>query len=363
MSDIAVIGSGFSGISVVYWLHQLGVKATLISLDIPEKASAVPLGLMSPAGGQKGIPIWRYKDGLRSTFDLLDELQNFNSETKLYKKSPVLRPAMQPFIEEYFRKNFDSFPEDDVKWLSADEIHDYNPHVFNQYGGMLIHAGAIISGDAICTTIKQYADHYHIPMIHNRVYRIEQDGDGFRLYFDNFETKFDKIIIATGSVLPAISGIDVSNLIVPVKGQLMKLRKNTSDAVFDHAISGQGYIAELNGEAAFGSTYEHDFTTLEPTQTAENKLRDQLSVLFPNWEKYYSVSEQWTGVRASTPDRMPMLGNFEVNPNLYFYFGNGSKGMIWSSLLGKLLARLIVKNEELPKEVAIQRFAKRVVFG
>jgi glycine/D-amino acid oxidase-like deaminating enzyme len=69
------------------------------------------------------------------------------------------------------------------------------------------------------------------------------------------------------------------------------------------------------------------------------------------------------GVRASTFDRMPMVGSLEGHPNLYYYFGNGSKGMIWSSLLGKLLARNIVKNEALPKEVAIQRFAKRVEFG
>lgn len=362
MGSIAIIGSGFSGLSVMYWLHQLGLKPVLISKEVPEKASSVPIGLMSPAGGQKGIPIWRFQEGIDSTRVLLQDFQKVFPNQILIKQTGVLRPAMQPIIEDFFKKNLKGFSSKDAQWLTSKEIQKINPFVFNEFGGIWIPSGSILAGDSICKAGLLFSESQSIPVIDEYVQSITPISRGYRIQTETHSLEFEKVIIASGSVFPKMEFISFSNLVIPVKGQLMTLKRITVDPAFSHGVSGQGYFGELGDLAAFGSTYEHEFSTVNATQLAENKLHAQLSTLFPDWKTYYKVQNQYTGVRVSTPDRMPLLGQFEERKNLFFYFGNGSKGMIWSSLLGKMLAELIINQTPLPKEVDIRRFKKRVQF-
>ncbi|TNE70875.1 FAD-binding oxidoreductase [bacterium] len=358
MSSIAVIGSGFSGISVCYHLIKKGITPVLFDAGLPQKASSVPLGLINPATGQKALPAWNYEHGLEASFKLLSEFQSYTHHP-IFDKNGVIRPAMNESMADSFNKNADLF-DGSVQFLSSDVFKKEFPAVFSDFGGLVINNAGTVSGSKLFQAFTTFSRKHQIETIHENVERIIYSKAEITVSTPNQQYHFDKVVICTGSVLPGINDLDIRSLVHPVKGQLTRLNVSSFENLPQQSISGLGYLARLNEEFVFGSTFEHHFTHLSPTEDGAQRLQEQLSRLIPFAKYQFSFGRQWVGVRASTPDRKPLLGSFNEFPNLHFYLGNGSKGMLWSVMLGEYVVNQLLNESEIPTEVDIKRFAKKL---
>lgn len=357
MNKIAVIGAGFSGISVCYHLLQHGIIPIVFDAGLPEKASSVPLGLINPATGQKALPAWNYDEALQVSFSFLEDLQNFSNQP-IYKQNGVIRPAMNESMAEAFQKNSTLF-NGDVTFLNTNEFAREYPSVFSEFGGLVIHRAGTVSGSKIHQAFTAFARHHQIDILHEKVEFIENQSHAVKVKTNQKNYLFDVVFICTGSVLPVIQSLSINSLIHPVKGQLSRLKLINSITLPETSISGLGYLARLDNEFVFGSTFEHHFEHLNPTEGGAHRLQEQLEKLIPNAKNLFVLGRQWVGVRASTPDRKPLLGSFDEHQNIYFYLGNGSKGMLWSVLLGKMLVEQFQQKNSIPNEVDIRRFAHK----
>ncbi|MDX1667758.1 MAG: FAD-dependent oxidoreductase [Saprospiraceae bacterium] len=126
---------------------------------------------------------------------------------------------------------------------------------------------------------------------------------------------------------------------------------------FEHSISSLGYLAHLDQHRFIqGSTYEHDFDSIEPDSYGETYLRKRLKRTLPALEKTATLTGQWAGVRLSTPNRKPILGRHKELPNTGVFTGLGSKGLMFGRYLADHFARHLTEGDPLMKEVDIKRF-------
>lgn len=337
-----------------------GVSVLLIDPNgIAGGASGTPLGLVNPATGRFASLSWR--SGL--CFEAITEnlkLAQAQSSKTFYKRTGVLRPAQNGDIAVKMKKNSEtqSWPDQWNQWLNCDQVKTINTEVHCVDGGVWIPVGLTVN-------IKEYLSAlYHI---------LKKKDVGFCLQPYAYTLNQDKTWTIspaepspaasfTCSKLITCSGVSASEMpewntlpLIPVKGQCATF--STSQYDYDHAISASGYVSSLADDFfVMGSTYEHRFDSMLPDDKGKAYLEQRLSTVIPALYSRSSVQEMWAGVRASTPNRMPVLGRHPEIETLFLYTGLGSKGMLYSAYLSRLLMEFIEFEQELPAEVSILRF-------
>ena len=112
---------------------------------------------------------------------------------------------------------------------------------------------------------------------------------------------------------------------------------------------------ENENEYIVGSTYDHKNLSLEDQKSGKEELLTKLSQL---GTFKYKVISQKSGIRPSTIDRRPIIGEHPLIKNMYLFNGLGSKGVMLAPFYANQLINSIEHNDKIEKEVSINRFNK-----
>jgi tRNA 5-methylaminomethyl-2-thiouridine biosynthesis bifunctional protein len=160
------------------------------------------------------------------------------------------------------------------------------------------------------------------------------------------------VVLANAGDATAIAGVSLLPL-RPVRGQITRLPE-AEGRVLQAPVCGDGYVTPaLDGSHCVGATFDEDDTdcTLRPQDHAANLER--LQRMLPGFAASCDPAQLngWAGVRAMSPDRLPLAGPVagEGNAGLFACVGLGARGLTWSALLGELLASY-VNGDPLPVE-------------
>jgi tRNA 5-methylaminomethyl-2-thiouridine biosynthesis bifunctional protein len=172
--------------------------------------------------------------------------------------------------------------------------------------------------------------------IEGEVARIEPAGTGWRL--DDAQGRAlceaDAVCIAAGS---ATSDLLDGFELMPVRGQA-----TLASGVETLALSFGGYATPMPGGVLFGATHDRGDRDLgaRPEDDARN-LRSVASVLPALGERLARAPLlSWTGLRAATPDYLPLAGAVPGQDGLFVLAGLGSRGFCLAPLLGEHVAAL-----------------------
>lgn len=180
---------------------------------------------------------------------------------------------------------------------------------------------------------------------------------------NNWEIRTDQKDHITAKKLVICAGIysksiDISKELPlnAVKGQTAIMRAGDS-LDFDHAVSAQGYFSKINDkEFILGSTYEHNFEHEEPDEQGFEFMFSRFSKVHPELASSSNIVNQWAGVRASTPDRKPIIGTLDKEMESFIFAGLGSKGLLYSAYGAELLKEHMLNNQTIPETVDVNRF-------
>lgn len=356
--DFCILGAGLAGISLADTLNKKGASVGVIDTgEIAAGASGTPLGLVNPATGRYGTKSWLAEECYHSIFRSLEEVQTHVSG-QFFRKSGVLRPALDKKIATKMKENFDStsWPDGWCQWLDVTDFKGVNPDVSCVDGGLWLPVGLTVD---ISTYLKSFAGllkQRAVKFITQANYSIYDDKRGFNIKFKDAAQIHAENIIHT-------SGFDTKNStywnflpLIPVKGQ-MAIFKSPSPLQFEYAISALGYIASLSkDEFVIGSTYEHNFEHRNPDEAGLKYLTERMKKVYPKLINSSKLAGQWAGVRASTPNRQPILGRHPENENMYVFAGLGSKGLLYSVYLAESMANYIIHSNDLPEDISLSRF-------
>jgi len=363
--DYVVLGAGIAGLNVADQLHQRGKSVAVIDKNSPGGgASGAPLVLMNPATGRRAKMAWRAEEAVELGASILKKVQEKTS-TPFYKKNGVLRPALTEKIGKDFSrapKKYEWPSEEWIRWMGKGELEDRYPFLPDTFGGLLIPNGYTIDSKIFIEEFYKLLGKSGIQFFTDCDYSISKEQDGvFQINIEGVDSILTKqVIYAVGAGISDIDSWDFLPL-ENVKGQTLTLYFE-KELKMQHSISSMGYFAflpETPNKLVIGSTYEHGYTHLNTDAAAKEKLLEKLQNTLPGLLSSIEKTEQWCGVRVTTQDHKPIIGPHYAEKGISVITGLGSKGMIHSCLLAKLLVDHLEKGQPIDQTVSSERFFNR----
>ena len=358
--DVIIIGGGLAGLSTAAHLIESNSELQILVIDaknIGDGASGVPAGIVNPVTGQNARIVWKAETSLKLIEKRLETLSKY-TEYPLYFENGILRPAIDDKLYDSFKSVLinNQWAKAWYKWLDPEAIEQQLPFLKATNGGLFLRKGKVIR-------TPEYLDAF--------VKYLREKGVHFK-FFGNFHLQPSDNKWILKNRVNAISALKVivssgfksrenrfwNDLpINSVKGQLAIYHCYKRVDSYP-AVSAYGYTAPLaTHQLAMGSTYEHHFHDEKPDGQGAGHLDQKLKELMPGLYPKCQRIGQWTGIRATTSDRMPIVGEHPEHKGLYVFTGLGSKGLLYSEHVGSLLAGHLLQHTNLPEEISLYRFS------
>ncbi len=173
-------------------------------------------------------------------------------------------------------------------------------------------------------------------------------------------------ILANGVGIRAIAQA-VSLPVRPARGQVSHLPAEPGSAPGVVVCRG-GYVSpEVDGVRCAGATFVADDESTELRETEHRENLDKLEGILPGFASAFDPAslDGRVAFRPASPDRLPIVGAIPAvsaanrdtplsdiprQPGLFAVSGFGARGLVWTSLMGELLASQI-NGDPLPLEI------------
>lgn len=357
--NYCILGAGLAGLSLADSLKDLGLKVCVIEKNtIGSGASGTPGGLVNPATGRRATKSWKAEACYEAISENLDKVSPYSKEP-FHKRNGVLRPALTEKMAHKMRERFKETTWADgwCHWMSEQEISEFHPGINCIEGGLWLPIGISVDAGKYLQALAAYLKDHGVHIITETLPKPHLVESHWELDLPGHTLKSEQLIYATGyATLSSDYWQDLP--LNPIKGQVARFKVDKSELNFDHSISSLGYVANLGDDSTLiqGSTYEHDFEDLKPSEFGEEYLRNKLRRTLPYLEKDAKIIDQWAGVRVSTPNRKPVLGRHAEIKNLHLFTALGSKGLLYGKYLADHYAENLKNGTRLFEEISIERF-------
>jgi glycine/D-amino acid oxidase-like deaminating enzyme len=338
MVKVAVVGAGFAGLSVCWHLLEQGnCSVTLFDpLGIGGGASGVSTGLLYPFTGRLALRTWLGTEGMEAANELLEVAERALQRTVAARTGVYRIVALPVQRKAYYER---SLEDAEAIWI---------PDMRSQIP-LAIEAPGLWIPSGITVFSKLYLEGLWLAC----------SQKGAQLEKTNIETLtqlegYDAIVLCTGSStlgFAECASLSLHNTgrskaametsMEPVKGQTLLCHWNED---FPFSLVGLGHITptEHRGLCTVGSTYEHRFLDLKPTELARRELIEKVGSFYPPAHQFEVVSQS-VGVRMC-----PRYGYRPfmepLNSRLWVFVGLGSRGLLYHGVLGKRLALSVLRK-------------------
>lgn len=355
--DHVILGGGLAGLALASSLIRRDKRVCLIEKKhIGAGASGTPLGLGNPATGRFGTKVWRAEACYDAVLEDMQEVQK-HSEHPFFKKTGVIRPALTEKIVRRMQENLEKrdWREGWIEWLNEDTFRQRFSGMQVLEGGMWLPVGLTVNIGQYLKTKAEMLRSRGLQLYTGQTTKPKPDNGDFVIRLEDKVIRSPKVTYATGYGTQNSdywSDIDLH----PIKGQIARF-KAEGGYPYKASISALGYMGSLQeGEFSAGSTYEHHFDDLNPDEYGKDYLRKRMAKVVPGLMHKSEVIGQWSGVRMSAPNKKPVLGEHKNLPGLYLFSGLGSKGLLYSSYLGDMMAAHTEEHTDIPEELSLSRF-------
>ena len=135
----------------------------------------------------------------------------------------------------------------------------------------------------------------------------------------------------------------------PVRGQITYLPQRSLRAPRTVVLRGGIVLPPIDDRVIVGATFDHDDDDSSVRASSHAANLERLAHILPGAKPQLDAAalEGRVGFRCVTRDHLPIVGALDEEDALYGALAYGSRGLVWASLLGELLACLI-EDEPLP---------------
>lgn len=339
----AILGAGFAGLSVTWYLLHYTQGMATIDLYDPEPIgggnSGLSAGLFHAYVGKQARRNWQAEQGIKETHRLITEASRAIDRPIILSKG-LLRPALTSQQIVNFKACADKYH--DTEWWDKKECEKKIKGLLipEEGGGLFIKEGLTLDVPAYLQGLWQTCallgtQYYKQAMIHR----------------DDLEP-YDKILIALGPTAKNFSLLKDLPF-KPVKGQMIQLKWPKSLPPLPFSLNSQKYLimSKDNQTCIAGATYEHEFNSPKPEpEKAIAEIMPKITAYFPALADAEIVGYR-VGFRASSDNQLPIVG--KITDKVYFYTGLGSRGLLYHAWVGKQVARAMLTQDpkHFPREL------------
>ena len=342
--DVVVIGAGIVGTACAFECAHSGLRATLLERDaVAAGATGAAMGhivVMDDSPAQ--FALTKYSQSLWR--DLAPELP---ASVDYHRPGTIWIAADDEEMAEVRRK-LESYTYRGVpcEILDSAALSQAEPNLRSPLaGGLLVPSDAVIHPEMAAKYLIDEAQRLGAQLITGRAVLSASQG---QVTLDNGDTLHtDAIINAAGVQAPSITpGIPVKkrkgHLILTdrypgyVHHQLVELgylKSAHSSAVDSVAFNIQ---PRLSGHLLVGSSRQYGAENPEVDQHILDAMMERAALYMPGLSSLTTI-RSWTGFRAATPDKLPLIGPTE-DPSVLLATGHEGLGITTSLGTARLLA-------------------------
>ena len=350
--DAVVLGAGIIGAACALECAKAGMRTAIVERDrVASGATGAAMGhvvVMDDSPAQ--FALTKYSQTLWS--ELAGELP---ASAEYYQPGTIWVAADEEEMAELRRKlAFFSAHGVPAELLDSQSLADAEPNLLQALsGGLRVSSDAVLYPPAATAFLLEQAqqqparlelfeNHPVMQASHGTV--VLQDGDSFHSSI---------IINATGVYAPALTpGIAIRKR----KGHLMITESCPRFA--RHQLVELGYLKSahsstadsvafnvqprMNGQLLIGSSrqYDEEDSAVEPRMI--EWIKERASLFMPGVTSL-PIARSWTGFRAATPDKLPLIGPTE-DSSIFLATGHEGLGITTSLATARLLLNHIMGN-------------------
>ncbi len=377
-ADCVVVGGGYLGASMCYWLARAGANVVLLERDAPAHGATGRNGGFLSLGPAEAYPqaIQRLghqtaKDVLQITLESRSLLRRVLAEEEIfcdYRETGTLALALDADQQHAFAQSHTALEADGVatQLLNRQQVQEListplGPEIVS---GLLTPETALVHPARLVHGLLMAAQRHGAHCVHATVHQLVPDETTVVVHTSQGTIRTQHVVVATNAWLTDLLP-SLKQVVVPVRGQVLSYAPlspifSTGMAV-DMTGTGEYWQQTLDGSIVLGGCrtaapqQDVDVRVSQPTQEVQQALEQVFPRLFPTLSGLH-VTQRWAGLMAFTPDYLPIA---DVVPNMKNVWGVGGfsgHGMPFGMRVGQLLAesltRGVVSNALLPFRLA-----------
>jgi glycine oxidase len=343
--DYIIVGQGLAGSALALQMLEAGKDFLVIDEFNGNTSSRIAAGLYNPVTGQNSVKTWLADELFPFLAGFYEHAEKLTGE-KFFHPMNVYRPfgSIQE-QNEWMGRSADAqyamFIEKIFLKPDMEEVHD-------PFGGLLLKHCGYVDTKVYIEGVRQLLRSRNL--LKDEVF----DDDQLIPYADRIEYggySATAIIFCQGE--RGTENKFFKKLPVrPLKGETLTIKTEFKK----HVILNRGvYMVPdgVSGQFRVGATYRLNDAKRETTEEGKRELTEKLSDLF---RLRFEITGQDWGVRPTTNDRRPLLGNHPEHERLVIFNGLGTKGVSLAPYFSNVLFRWLEKSGTLPKEVILTRY-------
>jgi glycine/D-amino acid oxidase-like deaminating enzyme len=339
---ILLVGGGMAGLTTAIQLMQRKISFTLIDQG-NNNSTLTAAGMINPIVFRRTTKSWR-----------VDEFMPYLIE--FYQK--IEKETAQSFFHTLeLRRIFSSNQERDewIKKLNNDGYKHYLETLSTEDDNYNLVKTSFGTGRVKqCYWVnseKFMVSCYNLIQTYNTVVQEQFDYSQYNAHLRQYKSEvFDKVIFCEGSHVtknPLFAYLDIK----PTKGQLLTI--SSSEIPEKESLNRKCFVLPIgNNEFKIGSTYEWNATNDLPTEEGKNCILENFHVLS---DSIPEIKKHTAGIRPTTYDRRPFIGEHPNHKGNFIFNGLGTKGYMIAPLLSQELVNHIIDGEALHPEVLVER--------
>lgn len=357
---VAVIGAGVAGSAVAHALAQRGIAVTVLErADAPaQAASGNPVAVFRPVVSRDDNRSTRFTraaflHAMRAWPALGRKLEwSACGVLHLARDAEVALKQQQALADT-------APPAEYARWVEQDEARELANWPVDVPGVFYPTAGWV-EPDSLC---RAWLDQPAITLRTGcTVACVLASENGWQLLADDGSVVLEADAVVLANAFDALNL--VANMAWPmeiVRGQITRLPPGSLPEIH-RVIAREGYIAPGVGRPVIGATYENNDDDITPRRTSDRLNLERLEAILPGANACLALNGLNTeaalsgraSLRATLPDRLPIVGAVDGHAGLYVAAGYASRGMVWAGLLGEALADQIT-GQPCPLEAELMR--------
>ncbi len=342
--DYLIVGQGIAGSLLAYQLLKADKRVLILNDESIPTSSAVAGGIFNPITGKNLDKTW-LADTIFPYFKEFYLSLEQATHSHFYHETNLFRP----YANEQQRKHFlQLINESDLdKYISLVKPDAYN-EVENPLGGLLTSSAGWVDVPLMIEALKQYfiqSGAYHAERFDYQALAISENSVSFK------DFRASGIIFCEGyyaSQNPYFKWLPFN----PAKGETL-IAGMAEYSVREIVNQGSWIIPIGNQQYRFGSTYVWDSLDWQTTKEGEEAILSKINKFL---KTPYEITGQQAGIRPTTKDRRPFLGNHPAYANVYVFNGLGTKGVSLAPYFAQEMLLFLEKNKDLMPESNIRRF-------
>ncbi|CAI8285774.1 MAG: Glycine oxidase [Opitutia bacterium UBA7350] len=348
--DTLIIGAGLAGCLLAWRLRAAGQGVQVFGDAAQSCATSVAAGVINPVTGRWAVKSWQI-DALLPEAEQCYRTIEAELGIEIYHPIPLRR----------FCQN-----EDDLKRIGrrsrnpryANVLGKLSPQgnapstLCDPCGSFEIFGAAYVDLPQLMKAMRAELQTHHSYQEARFEHRLlEQDSNNLWRYGD---FAAERVLFCEGAAVvhnPFFPNLPMK----PVKGETLAFR--CPELPLPRSIYHNGKWLLPYGENRFriGATYDEEDLSPSPTPEAKSSLLEALAKILKEVPEL-EIEQQLAGLRPSTIDARPILGQHPEKPGLYLLNGLGSKGASLAPLMTRQFVEHLLQDHPLDPEIDLARF-------